>query len=117
VTQKTATWWCRSDTATRSIKDSYSDQMLKLTNAATQGRLPNKQNFRSPTKTALICRDDGASQLGKVNSRYPALEFHFAKSSFVNNFEMSSNAVRGRVKTRSFARMTRIKGDGNNSAL
>jgi hypothetical protein len=42
--------------------------MFELTNPATQGRLPNKQSFRSPTKTAFICRDDGASQLGKVNS-------------------------------------------------
>jgi hypothetical protein len=36
--------------------------MLELKNATTQGRLPNKQSFRSAAKTSLICRDDGASQ-------------------------------------------------------
>jgi hypothetical protein len=58
---------------TRSIKDGYSDQMLELTNAATQGRLPNKQNFRSASKTTLFCRDDSASQLGKSNGLRPRL--------------------------------------------
>ena len=94
MTQKTAPRWGRSDTATRSIKDSYSDQMLELTNAATQRRLPNKQNFRSAAKTVLICRDDGASQLRKINSRYPVLEFHVAKSPFVDNSKVSINVAR-----------------------
>jgi len=68
--------------------------MFELANAATQGRLPNKQNFRSPAKTTLICCDDCTSQLRKVNSRYPVLEFHVAKSPFFDNSKVSTNVTR-----------------------
>lgn len=68
--------------------------MFELANAATQGRLPNKQNFRSPTKTTLISCDDCASQLRKFDSRYPVLEFHFAKSPFFDNSKVSTNVTR-----------------------
>lgn len=76
MTQKAAPRWGRSYTTTRSIEDTYPNQVFELTNATAQGRLPNEQDFRSAAKTAFICRGDGAAQLGKVNSRYPALEFH-----------------------------------------
>src|SRR5450432_1476476 len=68
--------------------------MFELANAATQGRLSNKQNFRSPTKTTLISCDDCASQLRKFDSRYPVLEFHFAKSPFFDNSKVSTNVTR-----------------------
>jgi hypothetical protein len=68
--------------------------MFELANAATQGRLPNKQNFRSPTKTTLICCDDCASQLRKVNGGYSVLEFHVAKSPFLDNSMGSTNVTR-----------------------
>jgi hypothetical protein len=59
--------------------------MLELANSATQGRLPNKQNFGSAAKTSLICCDDGASQVWKVENGYSALQFHFTKSPSVDN--------------------------------
>ncbi len=68
--------------------------MFELTNAATQGRLPNKQDFRCSAKTTLICRDDSASQLRKVNSRYSILEVHVAKSPFADKSKVSINVAR-----------------------
>jgi hypothetical protein len=63
--------------------------MFKLTNTATQGRLPNKQKFRSPAKTSLICGRDGVPQVRKIDNQSPALMASAGQSLSVNHFSIS----------------------------
>jgi hypothetical protein len=63
--------------------------MFELTNAATQGRLSNQQNFCSPAKATFICRDDRVTQMYKIDSRYSALVALVAEFPFVGHSEHS----------------------------
>ena len=87
--QKAAARQRRSYTAARPFEDTRSNLMFKLTNTAAQGRLPNKQKFRSPAKTALICGRDGVPQVRKIDNHCPALMASADQSLSVNHFSIS----------------------------